>query len=318
MSRLERRPTRNRGDTGQILVIFALSAVALIAMVGLVVDGGSTFAQRRSQQNAADLAALAAADTLLLTDDQALATSTALDSAADNGFPNGINGVSVNVSYDLSQGARISVAITAPHENAFTPAIGVRSWDVSTSATALTGFPDTADGAAPFIGSIHVFDNDGNPAPQYADPGHPYSFGDGNGDVPNDAGDFAWTNYGNGNVSTSEVSAIIQGTTVVNLTVAFGDDFRPYIGQHNQGNHTSLFDDVDAYLSGKSLPVPIVDDNGYFQGWSVFHVVGADKHDKSISGYFESSFESTIVGMSVCHWGMCPRYLGSYVLRLVD
>ena len=45
---------------GQILVLFALSLVAIIAAVGLVLDGGSAFAQRRSEQNAADVAALAA------------------------------------------------------------------------------------------------------------------------------------------------------------------------------------------------------------------------------------------------------------------
>ena len=37
----------------------------MIAMVGLVLDGGSTFAQRRDQQNGADLAAVAGANAYL-------------------------------------------------------------------------------------------------------------------------------------------------------------------------------------------------------------------------------------------------------------
>ncbi len=50
-----------RNERGQILVLFALALVAMIAMVGLILDGGSAFAQRRQEQNAADLAALAGA-----------------------------------------------------------------------------------------------------------------------------------------------------------------------------------------------------------------------------------------------------------------
>ena len=44
-----------------------------IAMVGLVLDGGSAFAQRRDQQSAADLAALAGANDYLLNHDDTLA-----------------------------------------------------------------------------------------------------------------------------------------------------------------------------------------------------------------------------------------------------
>ena len=52
---------QEREARGQVIVIFALALVALVAAVGLVLDGGATFAQRRDQQSAADLAALAAA-----------------------------------------------------------------------------------------------------------------------------------------------------------------------------------------------------------------------------------------------------------------
>ena len=62
---MRRTASRTRANNGQIIVIFALALVAMIAMVGLVLDGGSTFAQRRGQQNAADLAALAGANDYL-------------------------------------------------------------------------------------------------------------------------------------------------------------------------------------------------------------------------------------------------------------
>ena len=50
-----------RSERGQIIVIFALALVAMIAMVGLILDGGAAFAHRRDEQTASDLAALAGA-----------------------------------------------------------------------------------------------------------------------------------------------------------------------------------------------------------------------------------------------------------------
>ena len=73
-------------EAGQIIVIFALALVALIAMVGLVLDGGATFAQRRAQQNAADLAALGRPTQYLLTYDKTAAQTKAETVAAQNGF----------------------------------------------------------------------------------------------------------------------------------------------------------------------------------------------------------------------------------------
>jgi hypothetical protein len=49
---------------GQVIVIAALAIVALIAMTGLIVDGGAAFASQRATQNAADSAADAGALTL--------------------------------------------------------------------------------------------------------------------------------------------------------------------------------------------------------------------------------------------------------------
>ena len=46
-----------RAPRGQILVMFALMLTALLGVLGLAVDGGVAFAQRRTVQNAADAAA---------------------------------------------------------------------------------------------------------------------------------------------------------------------------------------------------------------------------------------------------------------------
>jgi Flp pilus assembly protein TadG len=54
-SRAERR------DHGQVLVIFAVALVALLAVTGLVIDGGNAFSQQRMAQNSIDSGAEAGA-----------------------------------------------------------------------------------------------------------------------------------------------------------------------------------------------------------------------------------------------------------------
>ncbi|HET8784374.1 MAG TPA: pilus assembly protein TadG-related protein [Candidatus Limnocylindrales bacterium] len=307
--------THGRREGGQILVLFTLAAVAIIAMTGLVLDGGSTFAQRRDQQNATDAAALAAANTYLVTTSEIEATAAADSTAAANGFTDGVDGTSISVSYDYSSGVMVTVGIEALHPNAFTPVVGIDAWTVSTTSTAQAGFPDMAYAATPFMGSIHVFDNNGDPLPQYSDPNNPFAFNDSNGDVPQNVNDIAWTNYGTGNLNTSLVENMIKGQQVVNVTLDYGD----YIGQHNNGNHTTLYQDVRDFMVGDVVPVPIVDDNGYFQGWATFHITGADAGSvKHVYGYYEKGFTGASVALSTCAFGACPRYLGTYVLKLIN
>lgn len=53
--------TRTYSEQGQTIVLVALALVAMIAMLGLAVDGGTAYLERRRMQNAADGAALAGA-----------------------------------------------------------------------------------------------------------------------------------------------------------------------------------------------------------------------------------------------------------------
>lgn len=71
---------------GQALIIIALALVGLIGIVGLVVDGGNAFLDRRNAQNAADAAALAAALARIRGGQDMVATAFA--SAAQNGYNN--------------------------------------------------------------------------------------------------------------------------------------------------------------------------------------------------------------------------------------
>jgi Flp pilus assembly protein TadG len=304
-----------RRERGQVIVIFALALVAIIAMVGLVLDGGSAFAQRRDEQSASDLAALAGANDYLINSNLTSATNRARTVAAANGYTHGVNGVVVNVTVTTTNGAEVQVDIQAPHRNNFSSILGMTNWNVATTAEAQAGYPDSANGAGPIIFSIDAFGPNGTPLAAYGNPNAPFDFGEGNGDIPSGPSDTAWTNYGTGNVNTSGVSAIIDGSSVINKTIAFGE----YIGQHNNGNHTALYSDVDAHLSGTNIPVPVVDHNGNFQGWATFHVTSADGSSaKKIRGYFVSPFVNERLTIKSCAFGSCPRFLGSPTLHLVN
>ena len=309
---------RRRAQRGQIVVLFALALIPMLAMVGLVLDGGSTYAQRRDQQNVADVAALAGANDYLLFRNIAGATGRARAIASANGYTHGVDGVQVAVDVSVGAGATVTVDVMKPHRNSFAGVVGMASWNVSTTASALSGFVNTGLGAAPMIFSIDAFDLNGEPHGQYADPDAPFPFGDTNNDAPDTPGDFAWTNYGTGNVNTSEVSRIIDGTKVINKTIDFGD----YIGQHNNGFHTALFNDVDANLAGQDVPVPVVDHNGNFLGWAMFHIVSADGGSaKKIHGYFLTKFSDAQLTVGECSPSPCdgtPGQLGRPTLKLVN
>src|SRR6188472_2365017 len=60
------RTTDRRSPRGQMIVIVALGLTALVAMAGLVIDGGMAWSNRRQVQNAADAAALAGTRVLSL------------------------------------------------------------------------------------------------------------------------------------------------------------------------------------------------------------------------------------------------------------
>jgi Flp pilus assembly protein TadG len=307
-----RRPTSARGtdrESGQVIVVFTISLVVLISLVGLALDAGSTFSQRRGQQAASDLAALAAANDYLLNNSDTTAIAAAQQVATENGYTNGVGGTSVAVAIDTSNGAEVTVGISSDHNNSFLGVVGMPTWGVSTTAVALAGFPDTAFGASPFVFSAEAFEGDGTPKYQT-----PTDFGESNGDAPTSELDFAWTNFGTGNVDSSEVRDIIRGDLVIDKTLTFGE----YIGQHNNGNHSTLYDDVNTYLADTDLPVAVTDSNGNFVGWSMFHVISATGGSaKNIRGYFYEGFTSGRLTVSSCSFLNCPRYLGWYTFKLV-
>lgn len=310
------RRTAHEGEQGQILVIFALALIVIIGMLGLILDGASAFAQRRGEQNAADLASIAGANAYMNTNGSvalrtAAAKAAALAAATRNGYTNGVDGALVPTPTVtlLQSGARVRVSVTAPHANTFARVYGQNSWDVSVEAAAITGTIDTATGAAPWTMSIDAFNVDGTPKYSSANPQDFGCHACGSVDYPNSPIDIAWTDFnGFNNVNSNEVRSIINDTNVVTATFGFGQ----YIGQHNNGDHTTLYDDVNQYLAGDALPVPIVGPgpcaapqetlpNGCFKGWAMFHIISAlGGNDKVINGYFTGNFVQQPLSVGEC------------------
>jgi Flp pilus assembly protein TadG len=89
---LRGRPAGCAGSRGQVLVLFALGLVALLGAAGIAFDAGRFLMERRSLQNAADSAALAAANSLIRGGSTIDADTEARAVLATN-LANGPNGI---------------------------------------------------------------------------------------------------------------------------------------------------------------------------------------------------------------------------------
>ncbi|MCL5429269.1 MAG: pilus assembly protein TadG-related protein [Chloroflexi bacterium] len=128
-----------RSEKGQVLIFIILGLSAIVALVALAVDGGQLFAERRTAQNAADNAALAAAQALCKN---SVPGAAALASAADNGFDN--NGATNTVVMhnppaggpNAGDNEYAEVIIHSVRDTFFSQLIGQSSLEVTTRAVA--------------------------------------------------------------------------------------------------------------------------------------------------------------------------------------
>lgn len=159
------RPHPGR-EPGQMVVLFALSLVAMLLVAGLVIDGGYAYAENRATQNAADFAAMAgtriigeqltgntangtaanvtaAIQGALTANNAQLDAATYIDEAGSSlgdvvgaaSIPAGANGVVVNAK--------------TTWRPFFLGIIGVSSWSAGSTATATTPGSSTGGGVLP-------------------------------------------------------------------------------------------------------------------------------------------------------------------------
>jgi Flp pilus assembly protein TadG len=309
---MRRFTSGERRDGGQILVIFALALTAIVAMTGLVLDGGSTFVQRRNMQNVADNAALSAAYAYGMGGGTSGAQTSARSTAASNGFNDGTGGVSVTLFTNSSGGAgrTFAVTISGPHANNFAGIVGMSTWQVTTTATTKAGWPNAVKGAMPIIFNQKAFAANG------AGVGHEATYSEppsGSQDVPQTPATFNWTMYCDQcNADSNVVSdLIVHGG--LSTTTSLNDKISPL----NAGSHATLYSDLALYGIGGEFPVPIVDDNGLMVGWAMFHVTGSNGGStKSISGYFVSPINSN--NFLIVDDAPAGGQFGNYTVTLIN
>jgi len=322
---MRRTDSARRGERGQVIILFVLAIFVIVGVVGIVLDGGAAYALRRQEQSVADLSAMSGATAFLNTPGLFAAKNAAADAAArsiatQNGYTDGVRGTKLTVTIaNAFTASNVRVDITGVHTNNFAAVLGMPTWDVSVTATAMASDrPNEAVGAMPllfnqeaFPGAVCDEQNSGCTPEVYQLPGT------GNQDVPQDATQFNWTIFctANGNpcnANSSGVDAIINGGGNA-TTVYINDD----IGPLNAGTHTTLFNDLSNHI-GEAFPVPIVDDDGKMVGFGYFKLIDVEgAPDKVIRGYFLSPINATKLVVSPT--GGDPSLLtGSYRIALIN
>ncbi len=320
-----RRLTEPRGERGQILILFVLAIFVIVGMLGLVLDGGAAYAQRRQEQGVADLASVAGATAYLNTQGGTAAKTAAADVAARviataNGYTEGLDNAAVDVVVAGNPfGAIVRVNLTDAHRNNFASLAGMPTWDVSVTAAAeASERPNGAIGAMPLLFNAEAFP--GAICDETAGACTPEVYqlpGTGNEDVPQDATQFNWTIFctANGNscnANSNGVRDIIDGGGT-STTIYLNDD----IGPLNSGAHTTLFNALGSHTDD-TFPVPIVNDAGEMVGFAYFKLLSVEgASQKVIRGYFVSPVNATKLVVSPTG-GSAQLATGVYVLGLID
>ena len=131
---IRRRVIRRRDDQGASSLIVVLFTVALLAVAGVVIDGGYALGAKREAMNSAEQAARAGADALnqgsLRDGDTKVDPGRAVAAAQSYLHSVGAQGT-VSVS-----GAEVSVTVTSHQDTKILTAVGVGSIPVKATATA--------------------------------------------------------------------------------------------------------------------------------------------------------------------------------------
>lgn len=144
--------TRRTRESGQILILFTLAVVAVLAMLALLFDGGSALTLRRQLQDAGDSAALAAANTIqTLTPRTCSATDgpppgapqAAVVTAARNAVRQSLAWVTdaqITVSCpDSWSNFAVEVDLSVPSQTLFGRVVGISGIQVGTTSQAVNG-----------------------------------------------------------------------------------------------------------------------------------------------------------------------------------
>jgi len=269
-------------EGGQIIVLFALALVAMVAMAGLVIEAGNAFAQQRIAQNGAD--ATANAGTLVVADrlkggpadangDDVFNAVTAMATANELANPVAIYTdnfgvplapvVTVALGTDIPANAR-GVKVTGDRISATTLAgiFGINSLTASAEATAIAGAasggcpPDTSCGLIPVTFPVSI------------------AFCDGSGRLPSPVGGPLWPLVEPPLDATNEsivpLCKISEGAIgwldlqpgenlAGEIVTPLNDFDYPSWVQTQPGNPNSVEDEINDNYAGKTVIIPMFD-----------------------------------------------------------
>jgi hypothetical protein len=271
-------------------VLFALSLTVMVVAVGLVIDAGNAFANRRDAQNTADLAALAG--TKAVTDyyttvpQPALATAglDVYDAIQANTLANGCRATdatpctwsadyvdrnmspvgTVTASGAMPSGAQgVQVKIARQPATFFLGVIGQTKWDVGTSAMALVAKP----GELPAGQVLPI----GTNPPVPFDAGKEYVLANTADDKKNPGpGNFGWLSWTGQNATGILATSIC---TPNNPALSFPVDIVGEPGKHNGDDVRACLDKWIA--SGATVLIPVYDSCEPCNGNNAsYHVTG--------------------------------------------
>ena len=134
-----------KNESGQVLVITSLSMLVLLGIMGMALDAGMLFRAKRTVQIAADAAAVAAALDVRYNDDVDSAIVAGQAAAAQNGFTNEANGVTVSINIPpkygslAGQSGYIESVVQYPSPTFFMKLLDINSVTIASRAVAGTG-----------------------------------------------------------------------------------------------------------------------------------------------------------------------------------
>jgi Flp pilus assembly protein TadG len=316
---IDRASSLDRRERGQILVLFVLGLVVLALMVGLVVDGGSAFLNRRDGQNAADLAAMAGtkkiADFYTKTPNtiasvdvfNAINTSATTNNCSASGATpctwtasyvdkNETSVGAVTNSGSIPSGAQgVIVHVSRTPRTYFLGVIGQSTWSVATDATALT----TKQPGAPGGQLLPIATN----PPQTYVPGQTYTITD----LSNGPGNFGWISWFGGNASGTLSTSIC---TPNNPAMTFPVWIPGEPGGHNSNQ---VRDCLQGWVdSGATVLIPVFDQCTNCNGNNAsYHIIGLAAF--VITGFVQPAIDQ-INGRFVGYFGppQLPGVGGSY------
>ena len=290
-----RNPRHSRdGERGQILVIVAGGAIALILLMGLVLDGGMAIFNRRDAQNTSDVMALAGtkfvsdvhrklptetigdtqADPSITTTWEALSRSAVANDCTSGGAvpctwqawfvvggaagPVDLSPVAVGSGVPANA-LGVRVAVNRQPRTFVVGFIGIGHWNVGTQATATAEKLRTAPS-----GQLLPIAFKGDPAAAY-EKGQVYDLTDGK-DLPGGFGYISWT--GSNNAGNLEASLCTPNNPEFLMPTNFPGD----PGKTNSSGVRACLDKWIA--SGQTVLIPIYDTTTGNGNGASYHIIG--------------------------------------------